>query len=777
MARPITKLELAGFRGATAHFELSFNPAKTLTVLFGENGSGKSTILDAIDVVFNKNLGSLEGVSAGQNRIQYLPTVGAPPSTLQVRAHSGDVSWTATVQHKRLSVVGPEDMPHVRVLRRNKVLLLVTAQPAERYDALKRFIDVGVVEQSEKALQKKLQSIGKEIDRLVESEQNYVEQLEQAWNAEAQPGSGSSATKWAEEKVGKGIAHLNSQLSLLKTALEVVKNAVVAAADHDTKKSIAAGCKEALEEIEERIRDTPGLSAANAIRLIESLTKAKQYIDNEPALDRCPTCQRPILRDRLVSIVESQLNQMKELKELNDQRNQALKKLNKANTDLVATQETFVTAMRDLQATIAGVDIPEVLELAVRWPDWSTEKTPLEALHPIAKAFESLEPALQLRRDGAQRDVNQFNFIKQTHENIREAHNGAEELSRIQDGLQRTFNLIHEKRLAFTQQILDDIAGEANRLFHAIHPDEDIDLEALSMDQSRRSSIEQIGVFHGHKDVPPQAVFSDSHLDTLGFCVWLALAKRESPESTVVVIDDIFSSVDAPHLIRVVDLLSQECHNFLQVIVATHYRLWWDRCQGAGNIQRIHLGSWTMEHGISAKHTPLITDELQNLLAKPVLDRQAVSSKSGVLLERTLDEIAFLYKRPLPRNKLGQYTLGELAQACSKVFSKYRLTVKRNIHWDDGEPEEWETMDVTVPFHKISDLKFIRNQVGCHFNVAGLEISDADVRRFGCATLDFVNALTCPSCGYLATKVANDGTHLRCSCPKRPVRMTPVTIR
>lgn len=57
-----------------------------------------------------------------------------------------------------------------------------------------------------------------------------------------------------------------------------------------------------------------------------------------------------------------------------------------------------------------------------------------------------------------------------------------------------------------------------------------------------------------------------------------------------------------------------------------------------------------------------------------------------------------------------------------------------------------------------------------------MEIPDNEVRDFGSATISLVEALTCPNCGALATKKANDGTHLRCSCAKKAVRMTPVAI-
>ena len=43
----LQKLELNAFRGATKPFELPFHSSKKLTMVFGENGTGKSTIADA----------------------------------------------------------------------------------------------------------------------------------------------------------------------------------------------------------------------------------------------------------------------------------------------------------------------------------------------------------------------------------------------------------------------------------------------------------------------------------------------------------------------------------------------------------------------------------------------------------------------------------------------------------------------------------------------------------------------------------------------------------
>lgn len=778
MSKPITKINMTAFRGATSPFELEFDPKKDMTMLFGENASGKSSILDALDVVCNGTVGCLDGVSVGQSPGKYLRTLGCQPAALRVTVQSDGESWTGTMLRNAISVAGAADKPKVKILRRNRILELVLAQPSDRYKALRHFIDISVVEQSESALQQKTADTNRSINDLISAKDRMSTQLDNLWEAENRPGPGETASAWAQNKVDTGITALNTRLERLKAVVEAITGAATASTAYGTRVSGHADLKKQLDDVDKEITDAPSVNPATAVKLLESLDKAKAYIEAEQALDKCPTCQRPIEHDQLLATVNQEFTQLSELKVLSDRKQIIQKKLDVARSHLQEAQTTHVTAMQKVEEVTKAGDIQETAALNITWPSWANASQDMDALVAICNELEKVRASLEQQRDDAQRDVNQFNSIKEWWKGINDANEKVAELDRIRTGLKRAFDIVHEKRVSFTQGILDGICQEANRLFQEIHPNESMDLAALSMDESRRGSVRQLGAFHGHNDIPPQAIFSDSHLDTLGFCVWLALAKRESPEDTVILIDDIFSSVDASHLGRVIELLSAEGQNFLQVIVATHYRLWWDRCQNSQGIQRVHLGSWTMGNGICAQNMPLITEQLKQIAAEPVLDRQAASSKAGILLESILDDLALLFERPLPRNKLNQYTLGALVSACGKLFSKHTLTVERNVNWNaDGQPEDWQTMGAAAAFDAVRDLQFIRNQVGCHFNPPGLEIPDNDVRTFGQATVDLVDSLTCPHCGCLATKVATDGTHLRCSCSKRAIRMTPVTVQ
>ncbi|MFQ5687304.1 MAG: AAA family ATPase [Candidatus Scalindua sp.] len=70
-------------------------------------------------------------------------------------------------------------------------------------------------------------------------------------------------------------------------------------------------------------------------------------------------------------------------------------------------------------------------------------------------------------------------------------------------------------------------------------------------------------------------------------------------------------------------------------------------------------------------------------------------------------------------------------------------------------------------------LKYGGNQVGCHFNIFGMEISDADVRQYGEITIKLANTLICDKCGELPCR-NKSGSYWECKCGS--AYMHPFTI-
>jgi len=150
---PLKKLTIAHLRGSVETFELPFEKSKHLTVINGENGTGKSTICDALELLSKGWIGSLDNRGLGRTH-KYWAAVSKKPTDVSVVLETSSGSCCASIVKSNVVVQPPETRPKVEVLRRGQILGLVEAQPSARYATISRFIDVSGVENSENTLRK-----------------------------------------------------------------------------------------------------------------------------------------------------------------------------------------------------------------------------------------------------------------------------------------------------------------------------------------------------------------------------------------------------------------------------------------------------------------------------------------------------------------------------------------------------------------------------------------------------------------------------------------------
>ena len=761
MGNPIEKLRLKHFRGASQSTEVTFDTKKSLVMVFGENGTGKSTIADAFDFVANKSVGSLEHRSMGR-KVRFLPTIKRENSDLTVELVSGGKSWSGKLVGQDISVDKSDGLPQVRVLRRAELLKLIEANPADRHKVLRRFIDVAGVESSEQTLREALRQAEAEQAAAAQSLKDAQRTLEDWWRKEDAPGK--NAGEWAKSKSDADRGVLQGQLDeydkIVKGFVEVTRtedNVV------DAEQKVTERAKE-LENIDKEIKALPDVDGEQAVQLIGLLQSAQGLIAKPADPQTCPVCEQPVDAANLRESISTRLNDMEIHKELAKRRAEAEKQLTLARQAKATSLAKYSRAVRLSGTTLRSSEHHTKAGDAIPWHEFDEfldEKTPENDVVAKAKSLDThlrpLQDVYSNRHTTAQADLHQLNAINSSYNRIVSNRDRAELLETLVKRMRRAVEICEENRKRFTQGVLDSVAEESERLDDLVHPDESLGSPRLRIDPKKRNSIDQDASFAGHAGVPPQAYFSESHLDTLGFCVWLAIAKRERPEETLIVLDDVFTSADGVHLTRIMSLLTDIVDDFLQVIVTTHYRTWRDRYrlhQAPGfTVQLLELHRWSLNRGIAISGTKLAIDDLREALESEPLNRQAVASQAGILLEAILDRVTIQYRRRLPRNHEGAWTLGDLLDGCSKLFKVLEVE-KPAVASDDSEGDgdgEGDAQQVKIqPFvDAFNPLAFIRNQVGCHFNLAGSEVADGDVESFGKATVNLAEALMCPLCGDL----------------------------
>jgi energy-coupling factor transporter ATP-binding protein EcfA2 len=789
MSRAIRRLTLQSFRGATQPVDIALDTDKPLVVLFGENGCGKSSLIDAIDFVANESYGSLMNRSVGGLRHPFLASLGSDLADIEIglQTQEGGV-WRAKLEKthaavERTSKTG--ELPVVRVLRRAEILKIVEAKPAERYQELGRLIDVSSYQKSEIALREALRTAETSLQQAVARVEQASSSLEKHWEAEGSPGG--SAAAWGKAKATEDVIELEQRETTLKSIKQAVESVKARRTEYGQALRRVRAAERALSTVRDEQKQLPSLDGANAVALVALLQQAKPLIVEGGNTTACPLCLQSIPGKELRASIEERLSKLDDYVQLGDRISQAEKNhaskvavLSSSGTAILAalTKLAEATSKGSSELEAEGQKHPAILRDALGSCTAEISETAIRAGRKLCLALSSSSDMLA----GISSDLAKHNAIRVQYNALVDAEKEMRRQDQLVARLKKTHETVEDTRKTFVDSILHSIGDECKALYARIHPEEKLGSPRLSMHESRPGSVELEGVFQDQTDIPPQGYYSESHLDTLGFCVWLAIAKRGDPGNTILLIDDVFTSVDAQHISRIVDLVSDIADEFAQVIVATHYRNWRDRYRLAHapglKAQLLELRRWTLARGISLSGTKLAVDELVEKCATDPLERQAVASQAGILLEAMLDYLSLLYRRRLPRNHDNEWTLGDLLSACRKLFGALQVERDRGAEGDglseDGAKEEDQPTAVTEAvalfYDETGRLVFLRNQVGCHFNLSGGEISNDDVRAFGEATSKLVRALSCEKCGEIPSR--DKGDHFACSCGK--TRMRPL---
>lgn len=777
-------LVVENYRGASTRLELEFDAATPLVVIFGENGTGKTTIADALDAVGNCSKGSI-GDKSSTNPKDHLPTIGKKSKDVGIALKAGGKTWSTSFSGSKI-ITTPDSPLKIRVLRRSHLQRLIDAPPSERYETLRHFINVDGVERSEAALRDAVNSVKSDYENAVRQLSEATAQLENVWEGEGKPDGNARA--WAVAVAAQDTQTLDQQAQELRNLQQAITAAEGALAGFQDALVLEQQCDSEVKAVEAALAQLPGVDARQALSLAEILRKVEQHLKTGTHRDECPICQQGISVVKLKADIETRLDQLKTYDAIRDRRERATRQAQVARDSVGPKRADLLKSARLLlgqaktskNAAISGVfvtsDYPELDKVQGGDETLATSEAGklIALLAPVKQSLQQEETATT-KRSGQ---------ISSVRELSRQVENGITDSKRKEQqskALQAAYDVARLARIEFTQSILDDVANECNRLYACIHPGEPIALSKLELDQGRRASLNQVASFAGRNDVPPQAYFSESHLDTLAFCFWLAIAKRESPNGdAILVLDDVFTSVDAQHINRIAQLITDESKHFAHVIVTTHQRLWRDiyryhRAAGK-TAQMIDLQRWTLSKGISSYKTQLAVDELIASLVAAPFDRQVTASKAGVLLESILDHLSLQYRCRVARSHNGAYTLGELLDGTESLFKKLELhKPELDASGVTLTPPNYVTSTVTDLLKDIRAMAFLRNQVGAHFNVDGLGISDADVEAFADAAARFAQALSCPTCGQIPGKKATN--HYQCSCTvPNEVRMLPLQM-
>lgn len=764
MPKRIEKLYIKDFRGATVPLEIVFDPSKTMVMIFGENGSGKTSIVDAFDFICNHNYGSIDNRSSIKKK-EHAPSIGKSKNDIQINLCFDGKIWSANHQGNDPSTT-PAGVPSANILRRCNILKVIDAEPSKRYEALDRFLSVPNIEKCEQTLKNAIKTQERECNVSFNSVQQAKEELENLQKELSE--ADKSVEQWSKEvteieevelkKIIQNADDVNKLQDEYKKAKSLLDEAK---SDLAEKQEIERKAKEELSVLQENANGKEDLQ--------KLLTNAQKYFSVHLDLKTCPVCEQGIKHADVFTRLKSRLDGMAVLTvkikevELNVINRQTAETLVKTRDDDYKRRTLeLVKKIQEIQGKETNkqeqIDFEKLIAEMTE-----SDKQKVETAKIELGKYEKYKSYLAEQKSKAEKKQKQQAAVKTLLESIKQKEEKNRNDNAILSRLKEYDTIIPKERKQYTDSILTTVSSEVERLYQLIHPEEGLGGIRLYLKPNVRGSLEYDGDFQGSHNVPPQAYYSDAHLDTLGICMFLALAKYFNDDNTIIVLDDIVTSADEGHRERFLNLLHDEADNFCHLVVTTHYRPWRDfyRIGGgpSGKVQFIDLQLWSKTTGIRHYKSSLIIDEIRILKNNITIDnRQNIASKSGILLEGVLDHIVLRYELMVPRRPLQQYELGIIFNSLAKA-KKHLKTIQNN---DDGTKKEHS---IEPMIDNLSNMAFIRNQIGSHWNINGSLLSDLQVKEFAENTIALCEALTCRKCGNLAVR-SKTGNYWQCQCGK-----------
>jgi energy-coupling factor transporter ATP-binding protein EcfA2 len=733
---------MRSFRGVPGEMVIDFGEGQSVAV-YGDNGTGKSTIADALEWFFTggieflshegreRAIRNLGGRSDGETSVELVTSGGlggkvvfpdergpeafgvASRETFLLRGRSlaDFINKTKTEKWKALAeLLGLEAMETIRSdLSRARGDIKKRSKSAEEaLESSRRALSADGGEISEEGVLATIQHFCRALGVAVPGSIDEI--LDPVWIGRISGEGGSGA--------GPRRATLLSTLSSL---------------------SIPTVPSQSIREW----NALEGSSRAKDLGRLSLLERADALLSSEPPGGRCPLCDQKVQDQDLASRVKAALMGLLE----------ASREMERVRRDVQQWKEDASGASEGRrsiasQARAIGIDLPPP-------PTPPADSQDGDGAEAFCRSLEEWDEGAAASLKGSAPETSetreqQLDLLVGIRAQIQSWRAAAKELvhaRRALDLAERVYDAYESRQKEHLGEVLSRISHRVAEIYDALHPGED--LGGISVEPWTAKGVELAVHFHGSKQRPPHGVLSESHLNSLAIALFLAMAQTFNEKLRFLVLDDVINSFDLEHRGQLAELLADKFDDW-QVIVLTHDHQFFEHlARRAPSWRRLELTSWSYDEGprTSRYQSSGILGEARERLAQG--DANGAATKARRALEELLQEICEALQALLPfRRGTGndRREIGELLKGVRRAVKEHAKPMLETL-----EPL----------------LKNLEADVGATLNVAahasrgraGAAEVEAALRRID----ELDSAWSCPDCG---TRIWHKGTpeSSRCKC-------------
>ncbi|MEM3484371.1 MAG: AAA family ATPase [Candidatus Bathyarchaeia archaeon] len=722
----IEKIEIKGFRGIKNLLELNLNSKSCL--VFGENGSGKSSITDAVEWFYSDKIQHLSNEEIDRKGgITAIRNIHIPDDKRSyVSLHFSDKSYDARKEidsklrtasnntAERFKQYVEQSCKEKLILRYADLTRFILATKTDRLNQTLNIMGFDNVSNVRDILKK----AKNEVDRRIriknfdnEISRREAEILEKLGERVVDDTSFIEAINRTVGQLGlsqiTSIPEIDNLLSELKTVddtplvkesdyLERTVNAIMSIEDKVSE--INKKYKDYFSSYNEILRDVELLKQLALEKLWQyGVDVIEKGIWQE---DRCPLCFQDKNRTDLVHDIQAHLVEVTKVKEkrerLEDCKNEIRRYLQSIREDIshVEKSEYFnldeFKPLKEFEGTISSL---------LRNFNEQIEKDFLKSEH--VKAPEDLqcseiifnEPIqfcdtkrgeLQNQMKGG-KTSEVYSKIELSRERFKEIRRLKKE-KELLESYSKSMTLIYNEFMSDLKAELDKFtktfSSKINEYYSYMHPGEnvsDIKIKIIEEEDNLKGLTIEYD-FHNTYAVPPQKYLSESHLNSLGIALFLTSVEAFNKINKFFILDDVISSFDTEHRKRLADLLLEKFKDY-QILILTHEQEWFSLMKNAvkGKDWYINVIKWNNEYGTHLEPTLI---DLKTLIETKIKKNEQVGLGNLIrqYFEMILKEICedLEVKMPYRSNETNEkrmcgemlsYLKGELnKQPCKEIF-------------------------------------------------------------------------------------------------------------
>lgn len=665
MRARLRSLRVRSFRGVPTELEIDLGPRGSSLVVLGDNGTGKSTIADALEYYFTGRIDFL--AREGRSIFHHIAS-SAEEMSVDLEFTEVTLNGVATQASQQLAARQIGDRESF-ILRGRTLAQFVESSKGEKFKALSSLLGLGPVEK----LRQDLYNARNALDG-------------EHTNAQARLAG-------AEASLGRVCPTL-TEAGLLREIQETaavvgisLPESLMAALDTNWMSSFQERDSQVkrvstMQDLAAKLRDAPVVSLialrawnATASRMSEErpvllmLRAGAQMMGAGQRLDVCPLCRRPIdhleLEHRIVTTLSDMeisaraleraerglrqvIAEMRTAWNLNEQARESAVRLGLSVHELPSSPVPALEAAQNLGAVVNDGEVQGSLTALAEWR------------RQVSAAVIAATPVLG---QGDQALGKLFSLVSQGRAwiNCRKDASKAGVARSLAQMIYEGYTVLQGQHF---QEVLGRISERLGAIYSALHPDEEFGNVGLQMQGEK--GVELTLGFHGSQMCPPHAVVSESHLNSLGIALFLSMVEAFNERLGLVVLDDVVNSFDSNHRGALAEMLARDYDEW-QLMILTHDQLFYNRlAKLRQSWKKVEFTSWSYEEGprLNFFQTGLLLEKAQVALEHG--DRVGAAAKGRRYVEEMFQEACEGVGGPLPfrrgfrndRREIGEVVKG-----------------------------------------------------------------------------------------------------------------------